>query len=550
MSKQIIFKDKARKSLQAGIDKVANVVKVTIGPKGRNVVLEKSYGSPTITNDGVSIAKEITLSNKFENMGAEIIKEVATKTNDVAGDGTTTSVILAQAIISEGMKHMKAGSGVMGLKAGMDHAVKDVVSALKEISKPIKTKDEIRQVAVISAESEEIGKIIANTIDKVGKDGVVTVEESPTFGVESEVVEGLEFDKGYISAYMITNAERMEAEYKDVPILVTDKKISAVKDILPILEKIVSTGKKDLVIIADDVDGEALTTFIINKLKGGFNILAIKAPGFGDRKKEQLQDIAIVLGGQLVSDEVGAKLENAELNMLGRAARIVSTKDSTTIIGGKGKKSQIDSRVKELKKQKETTKSKFDVEKLEERIAKLSGGVAVIRVGAATETEMKYLKLKIEDAVNATKAAISEGIVVGGGSALVRASNLAKTKFEKNLVKKSTKEFVDGYSIILKSCNEPLKQIAVNAGKGDGKKVLESVLKNLKAKKDGGYDALKDEFVDDMFQKGIIDPVKVTRLGLQNAGSASAILLTTEAAISEDPKEAKPSPAGMGGMDY
>src|SRR3989344_4516001 len=461
MAKQILFSEDARKALKRGVDLVADVVKVTIGPKGRNVVLEKSYGAPTITNDGVSIAKEITLKDKFENMGAEIIKEVATKTNDIAGDGTTTSVILAQAIIAEGMKHTNMGLGVMGIRSGMESATNDIVSALKSLSKPINTKDEIRQVAVVSSESEEIGKIIADTINKVGKDGVVTVEESQAFGVESEVVEGLEFDKGYLSPYMITNTERMEAEYKDVPVLVTDKKISAIKDILPLLEKIAGTGKKDLVIIADDVDGEALTTFVINKLRGGFNVLAVKAPGYGDRKKEQLTDIATVLGAEVVSDDLGLKLDTIELSALGKANRIVSKKESTVIVGGKGKKSDIEARVKELKKQKESTKSKFDVEKIDERIAKLSGCVAVIRVGAATETEMKYLKLKIEDAVNATKAAIDEGIVLGGGVALVKASATAKAKADKSDKSKWTEEFRVGYEVVLNACETPLKQIAV-----------------------------------------------------------------------------------------
>jgi len=543
MSKQIIFNEEARKSLQKGIDQVANVVRVTIGPKGRNVVLDKGYGAPTITNDGVSIAKEVILKDKFENMGAEIVKEVATKTNDIAGDGTTTSVVLTQAIISEGMKHTNMGLGVMGIRSGMEAATEDIVSELKKMAKPINTKDEIRQVASISAESEEIGKIIADTINKVGKDGVVTTEESPTFGVESEVVEGLEFDKGYISAYMVTNADRMEAEYKDVPVLVTDKKISSIKEILPLLEKVAQTGKKDLVIIADDVDGEALTTFVLNKLRGGFNALAVKAPGYGDRKKEMLADIATVLGATVISDETGLKLENAELDMLGKANRIVAKKDSTVIIGGKGKKSYIDNRINQLKKQKEQTDSKFDIEKIEERIAKLSGGVAVIRVGAATETEMKYLKLKIEDAVNATKAAIAEGIVVGGGVALVKASEKVRTAF---LKKENNDEFKVGYEIILNACEMPLRQIAVNAGKGDGSIVVEKV-KN--AKGNSGYDALKDEYISDMFVSGIIDPVKVTRTGLQNAASASAILLTTEAAIAEEPEEKKATPP-MGGMDY
>jgi chaperonin GroEL len=548
MAKQIIFNEDARKALKRGIDVVADVVKVTIGPKGRNVILDKGYGAPTVTNDGVSIARDITLKDKFENMGAEIIKEVAVKTNDTAGDGTTTSVVLAQAIITEGMKHTNMGLGVMGVRAGMEKATEDVVSALKSLAKPIKTKDEIRQVAVISAESEEIGKIIANTIDKVGKDGVVTVEESPTSGVESEVVEGLEFDKGYISAYMVTNAERMEAEYKDAHVLVTDKKISTIKDILPLLEKIAQTGKKELVIIADDVDGEALTTIVINKLRGGFNILAVKAPSYGDRKKEILGDIATVLGAQVVCDELGLKLDTVDLSVLGKASKVVATKDSTVIVGGKGKKSEIDARVSQLKAQRENISSKFDIEKIDERIAKLTGGVAVIRVGAATETEMKYLKLKIEDAVNATKAAIAEGIVPGGGVALVKASQKVKIAFDKKSAT-ATDEYKVGYEIILNACEVPLKQIAMNAGKGDGSIIVEHV-KNVSG--NGGYDALKDEMVADMFAHGIIDPVKVTRTGLQNASSAGAILLTTEVAVTDEPKveTAGAQPGGMGGMDY
>ncbi len=537
MSKQLQFGDEARKSLKRGVDTVCDAVKITIGPKGRNVVLDRGYGAPTITNDGVSIAKEITLKDKFENMGAEIIKEVATKTNDTAGDGTTTSVVLAQAIIHEGMKHTNMGLGVMGIRAGMEQATTDVVSALKDISKPIKTKDEIRQVAQVSAESEEIGKIIAETIEKVGKDGVVTVEESPSFGVESEVVEGLEFDKGYVSAYMVTNTDRMEAEYKDAPILITDKKISTVKDILPLLEKIAATGKKELVVIADDVDGEALTTFVINKLRGGFNILAVKAPGYGDRKKEMLADIAVITGGTMVSEDTGMKLETVELGDLGRASRFVATKDSTIIVGGKGNKTDIAERVAQIKAQRKETKAKYEWEKFDERIAKLTGGVAVIKVGAATETEMKYLKLKIEDAVNATKAAIDEGIVIGGGSALVRAAQKAQEKFVKmEEKKKSDQEFIVGYNIILKACEMPLRQIAVNCGKGDGSIVVEAV---KSAKGNAGYDALKDMMVADMFVAGIIDPVKVARTGLQNASSASAILLTTEVAITEEPKEDK-----------
>lgn len=544
MAKQILFSDEARRKLKSGIDQVANVVKTTIGPKGRNVVLDKGYGTPTITNDGVSIAKEITLKDKFENMGAEIIKEVATKTNDVAGDGTTTSVVLTQAIVSEGIRSLSMGLSVMGVRSGIEAATQEVVKELKAGAKKINTTEEIKQVAKISAESEEIGNIIAETIEKVGKDGVVTTEESHTFGVESEVVEGLEFDKGYVSAYMITNAERMEAEYKDVAVLVTDKKISAIKDVLPVLEKVAQTGKRELVIIADDVDGEALTTFVVNKLKGNFNILAIKAPGYGDRKKAELQDIAVVLGATVVSSEVGLELENTDMSLLGKATRIVSKKESTIIVGGKGKKEDIASRVKELKKQKETTKSKFDVEKIEQRIAKLSGGVAVIKVGSATETEMKYLKLKIEDAVNATKAAIEEGIVLGGGVALAKASHKVRANFEKN--KNTSPEFKTGYEIVLNACEMPLRQIAINAGKGDGSVVLEHV---INSKGNGGYDASKDEYVADMFVSGIIDPVKVTRTGLQNAASASAILLTTEVAVTEEPKEDKSTP-DMPGAGY
>ena len=420
MAKQVIFDQQVRTALKRGVDVVANAVKVTLGPKGRNVALSKSWGGPTITNDGVSIAKEITLADKFEDMGASIVKEVATKTNDKAGDGTTTAVILTQAIVHEGLKRTALGANAMRVRRGIEAASKDALDELKKMAKPIKNKQDIRQVATISAESEELGKTIADTVEKVGKDGVVTVEESQSIGIESDFVDGMEFDRGYISAYIVTNGERMEAEIKDAPILITDKKISTIKDILPLLEKVAQSGKKELVIIADDVDGEALATFIINKLKGVFNILAVKPPGYGDRKKEMLADIAITVGATVISEDVGLTLEKAELEMLGKANRVVATQDSTVIVGGKGKKSDIAERVLSLKKQLENTDSKFDKEKLEERIAKLSGGVAVIRVGAATETEMKYLKDKIEDAVNATKAAIAEGIVPGGGAALPR----------------------------------------------------------------------------------------------------------------------------------
>lgn len=542
MAKKILFNEEARKSLKRGADTVANVVKVTIGPRGRNVVLDKSYGAPTITNDGVSIAKEISLADKFENMGAEIIKEVANKTNDVAGDGTTTSVILAQAIINEGMKHTAMGVNAMALKAGIEEASSRAVAVLSSIAKPIKNKEEIRQVATISAESEEMGVIIADTIDKVGKDGVVTVEESQTFGVDSEVVEGLEFDKGYVSPYMITNPERMEAEYKDVPILVTDKKISLIKDILPLLESLAQSGKKELVIIADDVDGEALSTFIVNKLRGGFSVLAVKAPGFGDRKKEMLEDIAVTVGAKVVSEDLGIKLESATLEVLGRATKIVSRKENTIIVGGKGNKSAIDARVKALKKQVETIDSKYDKEKIEERIAKLSGGVAVIKVGAATETEMKYLKLKIEDAVSATKAAIAEGIVAGGGSALIRvAKKMRATKSEKGESKKSTDfaspETALGYDIVLRALEAPLRQIVLNTGNADGSVAVEKIMNS--EKENAGFNAKEEKFSDDLIKDGIIDPVKVTRTALQNATSAASILLTTEAAIADAPEPKK-----------
>lgn len=547
MAKAIIFNEEARRALKKGVDTVANAVKVTIGPRGRNVVLDKGYGSPTITNDGVSIAKEISLSDKFENMGAEIVKEVAQKTNDIAGDGTTTSVILAQSLINEGMKHASMGVNAMSLRAGIEEAAEQAIKILGDIAKPIKNKEEIKQVAAISSESEEVGGIIADTIDKVGKDGVVTVEESQTFGVESEVVEGLEFDKGYVSPYLITNAERMEAEYKDVPVLLTDKKISGIKEILPLLESLAQSGKKELVIVADDVDGEALSTFIVNKLRGGFSVLAVKAPGFGDRKKEMLQDIAVTLGAQVISEELGVKIENATVDMLGKASKVVATKDNTIIVGGKGKKQEIDERVKQLKKQREQTDSKYDKEKLDERIAKLSGGVAVIRVGAATETEMKYLKLKIEDAVAATKAAIAEGIVAGGGSALIRAVKKMRTiKMGTNI----PRETVIAYEIVMNALEAPIKQIVLNTGKADGSVAIEKIMNS--DKENAGYDALKEQFSDDLIKDGIIDPVKVTKAALRNAASAAAILLTTEVAIADEPEPKKPHEHGpqMGGMDY
>jgi chaperonin GroEL len=546
MAKKIIFDSEARQAVKAGIDIAAKAVKVTLGPRGRNVILDKGYGGPHMTNDGVTIAKEITLKDKFENMGAELVKEVANKTNDMAGDGTTTSVVLFQALVDEGMKHTTMGVNAMGIRSGMEKAAEAAVKALKGIAKPVAGVKDVKQVATISAESEEIGSTIGEVIEEVGQNGVVTVEESQSFGIEKEIVEGLEFDRGYVSHYMVTNPERMEAVYKDALVLLTDKKIASIQEILPILEGVARTGKKELVIIADDVEGEALATFVVNRLKGVFNVLAVKAPGYGDRKKEMLQDIATVVGATVVSEETGLKLDKAEVSVLGRAARIVATKDSTTIIGGKGKKSEIESRVASLKKQLENTDSKFDKEKLEERIAKLSGGVAVIRVGAATETEMKYLKDKIEDAVNATKAAIAEGIVPGGGTALVKAA--AKVEHDTDWKKLSSEEEI-GYRIVLSALVRPLKQIAMNAGRDSGEVVVEEV---KKSKGFAGYDAVKNEIVPDMIAAGIIDPLKVERAGVEHAVSAAAILLTTEAAIADEPEEKKDmgGAPGMGGMDY
>ncbi len=554
MSKQIIFGDKARLALKKGIDEVANAVKITIGPKGRNVILDKGYGAPMITNDGVSIAKEITLKDKIENMGAEMVKDVASKTNDIAGDGTTTAVILTQAIISEGFKKTTLGVNAMGVRLGIEAAAKEVVVALRALAKPIKNQQEIEQIATISSESAEFGKIIAEAIDQVGKDGVVTVEESQSFTVESELVEGMQFDKGYVSPYMITDSERMEAEYKDPLILITDKKISSIKEILPLLEKLAKSGRKELVIIAEDIDGEALATLVVNKLRGTFSALAIKAPGFGDRRKELLEDIATLTGGQLITEAVGLKLESAEPKILGHARRIVATKDNTTIIGGAGKKTEIEERAAQIKKQIENSDSQYDKEKLKERLGKLSGGVAVIKVGASTEAEMKYEKLKIEDAVEATKAAIEEGIVSGGGTAFVRAGNKVASKTIKPTSIDIADEFQVGVRVLLKALESPLRQIAINAGKDDGEVIVDKI---KTGKGNEGYDANADKIVPDMFAAGIIDPVKVARTGLERAASAAAILLTTEVAISDEPKEEKSGggmsggmPGGMGGMEY
>ncbi|OGF33387.1 chaperonin GroL [Candidatus Falkowbacteria bacterium RIFOXYD2_FULL_35_9] len=544
MAKQILFNEEARQALKRGVDQLADAVKITLGPRGRNVVLDRGFGSPIISNDGVTIAKEIELKNKFENVGAELVKEVATKTNDVAGDGTTTATILAQAIIAEGLKNVAAGANPMVVKKGIEKAVNVLVDELKtKLSKQIESQEEITQVASISANDPEIGKIIAEAISKVGKEGVLTVEESQTFGIKSDVVKGMQFDNGFISHYMVTNAERMEAEYKDCNILITDKKISAVTDIVPILEKVAETGKKELVIIADEIEGEALATLVVNKLRGVFNVLAIKAPGFGDRRKEMLEDIAVLTGGKVISEEVGLKLENTELNMLGAAAKVVANKEKTTIVEGRGEKTKIDERVARIKNEMDNATSDFDKEKLQERLAKMVGGVAVIKIGAATETEMKEKKLRVEDAIHATKAAIEEGIVPGGGVALLRA-----IKALDNLVVDGEEKV--GVEIMKLALEEPIKQIARNAGK-DGSVIAEKV-KQLEGNQ--GYNAAKDTF-EDMVVAGIIDPTKVTRFALQHAASIASMLLTTECVVTDEPDEDKssggaglPGMGGMGGM--
>ncbi len=536
MAKQILTGDEARQKLASGVNKLANVVKVTLGPKGRNVVLEKGYGAPTITKDGVSVAKEIELDDKYENAGVELVKEVASKTNDDVGDGTTTATVLAQAIIREGMRNVTAGANPVALKRGIDKCVEAVVNELKtKIAKPVE-QEEIANVASISANDKEIGKQIADAMKAVGKDGVITVEESQSFGMEIETVQGMRFDKGYVSHYMATNAERMEAEYVDPFILITDKKVTSIHDVLPVLEKVAQTGKKELVIIAEDVEGEALTTFVLNKLRGTFNVLAVKAPAFGDRRKEMLQDIAVLTGGRVITEEVGLKLQDATLEDLGRAHKVVATKEHTTIVNGKGDEQSVKDRVSQIKKIMENTDSDFDREKLQERLAKLAGGVAVIRVGAATETEMKEVKHRIEDAVGATKAAVEEGVVPGGGVALIRAVKAL------DALKLEAEEAV-AQSIVRRALEEPLRQIAHNAGV-DGAVIAEEV-----KKKDGamGYNAATGVY-EDMIKAGIIDPAKVTRSALQNAASIAGMFLTTEAVVTDIPKKEEPAAPGMGGM--
>jgi len=552
MAKQITYNIEAREALKKGVDALANAVKITLGPKGRNVVLDKGFGAPTITNDGVTIAKEIELENKIENLGAEIVKEVATKTNDVAGDGTTTATLLAQAIIKEGLKNITAGANPMSLKRGIEKAVNIIVSQLKDLSIPISInkKEEIAQVATISAKDNFIGDKIAEVIQKVGKDGVITVEESQTFGISYEIMEGLQFDRGYISPYMITDAERMEAVYEEPFILITDRKISSISDMLPILEKLAKTGKKELIIIAEEVEGDALATLVINKIRGGFNTVAIKAPGYGDRKKEMLEDIAVVSGGKVISEEVGMKLENLEISMLGQAKKIIATKDNTVIVGGKGKKTDIEKRISQLRLQIKNNTSEFDKEKLEERLAKLLGGVAVIKVGAATEIEQKEKQHRIEDAISATKAAVEEGIVPGGGVALVRAIPILEdeiAKMETSRNKNIDRDEIVGLEILKNAISQPLWQIAENAGVS-GAVVVEEV---KKAKGNIGYNAAKGVY-ENMVETGIVDPTKVTRSALQNAASAAAMLLTTEVVVSELPEKKKDMmpPGGMPHGDY
>ncbi len=542
MAKQILFNESARMALKKGVDKLADAVKITLGPRGRAVVLERGYGAPMITHDGVTIAKEIELEDKIENIGAELIKEVASKTNDIAGDGTTTATLLAQVMINEGLKNATSGVDVVGMRNGMTKAYEVVLENLKKLSKKISTKEEISQVATISARDKEIGNLIADVIDQVGKDGVVTVEESQTIGLSKELVEGLQFDRGYISPYMVTNSEKMETVLENPYILVTDQKISSINELLPLLEKLVKTGKKELVIIADDVDGEALATLVVNKIRGVFNVLAVKAPGFGDRRKELLQDIAVVTGADFISEDLGRKLESVDITSLGQAHRVISDKDNTTIVGGKGAKEEIKKRVHQIKSQLQKTDSEFDREKLQERLGKLSGGVAVIKVGAATEVEQKEKQHRIEDAVSATRAAIEEGIVAGGGVALVRTAEFVKeliAKFDKDQLAE-----IMGAKIVLEGLYAPLKQIAENAGY-NGAVVLDKV---LNGKDDFGFNAATGKY-ENLIKAGIVDPTKVTRSALQNAVSIASMLLITEAVVANLPEKKEKEGRGHG-MEY
>ncbi|GAA0322902.1 chaperonin GroEL [Bacillus carboniphilus] len=539
MAKEIKFSEEARRSMLRGVDTLANAVKVTLGPKGRNVVLEKKYGSPLITNDGVTIAKEIELEDAFENMGAKLVAEVASKTNDVAGDGTTTATVLAQAMIREGLKNVTAGANPMGVRKGIEKATQVAVEELKAISKPIEGKASIAQVASISAADEEVGQLIAEAMERVGNDGVITIEESKGFTTELDVVEGMQFDRGYASPYMVTDSDKMEAVLENPYILITDKKITSIQEVLPVLEQVVQQGKP-LLIVAEDVEGEALATLVVNKLRGTFNAVAVKAPGFGDRRKAMLEDLAILTGGEVITEDLGRDLKSATIDSLGRAAKVVVTKENTTVVEGAGDAAQISSRVNQIRAQYEESTSEFDKEKLQERLAKLAGGVAVIKVGAATETELKERKLRIEDALNSTRAAVEEGIVSGGGTALVNVYNkVASVEAEGDVQ--------TGINIVLRALEEPVRQIAHNAGL-EGSVVVE----RLKKEEIGvGFNAATNEWVN-MFEAGIVDPTKVTRSALQNAASVSAMFLTTEAVVADIPEEnaggGMPDMGGMGGM--
>ena len=535
MAKTVTFDVEARQALKKGIDIVASSVRITLGPKGRNVVLEKKFGAPTVTNDGVTIVREIELKDPMENTGAQLLREVATKTNDVAGDGTTTATLLAQTMINEGFRNVTAGANPMQLKIGIEKAVEAVVEEIKRLSVPVKGHEDVAHVAAISSQSEQIGNLIADAMDKVGKDGVITVEDNQSMTTELEVVEGMQFDRGYSSAYMVTNPDRMEAVLEDPFVLITDRKISAIQDLLPVLERVVQQGKP-LLIVAEDVEGEALATLIVNKLRGTFTAIAVKAPGFGDRRKAMLEDMAILTGGQVISEDLGLKLDQTKLEQLGKARRVTVTKDDTTIVEGAGKPEAIQARIKAIKNQVEDTTSDFDKEKLQERLAKLAGGVAVIKVGAATEVEQKEKKHRIEDALSATKAAVEEGIVAGGGTVLLN----AQKKLDGGLGLKDDQ--LTGVNIVRKSLEEPVRQIGINSGK-EGSVIVEEV---RKGKPGHGYDALNDKYVD-MFAAGIVDPAKVTRSALQNAASIAAMVLTTEAMVTEIPED-KRGGGGMGGM--
>ena len=543
MAKILVFDEAARRALERGVNAVANAVKVTLGPRGRNVVLEKKFGSPTITKDGVTVAKEVELEDHLENIGAQLLKEVASKTNDVAGDGTTTATVLAQAIVREGLKNVAAGANPLALKRGIEKAVEAAVEKIKALAIPVEDRKAIEEVATISANDPEVGKLIADAMEKVGKEGIITVEESKSLETELKFVEGYQFDKGYISPYFVTNPETMEAVLEDAFILIVEKKVSNVRELLPILEQVAQTGKP-LLIIAEDVEGEALATLVVNKLRGTLSVAAVKAPGFGDRRKEMLKDIAAVTGGTVISEELGFKLENATLSMLGRAERVRITKDETTIVGGKGKKEDIEARINGIKKELETTDSEYAREKLQERLAKLAGGVAVIRVGAATETELKEKKHRFDDALNATRAAVEEGIVPGGGVTLPRAISAVE-----ELIKKLEGDEATGAKIVRRALEEPARQIAENAGY-EGSVIVQQILAETKNPR-YGFNAATGEFVD-MVEAGIVDPAKVTRSALQNAASIGALILTTEAVVAEKPekKESTPASAGAGDMDF